>query len=584
MRERPTEKTPTRREALVFRTKAAAFQAERVRRATFIAGPRRHRKGRSLVTGRALAESSTPLWYALSPSERALEAGKVHNLRLAARALDGVEVPAGSTFSFWTQIGRLTRRRGYVDGRELREGCVVPAVGGGICQLSNALFDAADRAGLEIVERHRHSRVVAGSLAEIDRDATVFWNYVDLRFRGADAFRLEVRLTRESLVVRIRGSVLSPAAQSPPDAPERCALRATANRAREHACFRKAALPTVSGSFGRQALVVDDVTPELRAYAADAMHPNDVMALPLDGRALGISAYEWLTTATDVRQAPLVTAWRSLASRRLAAQGAERQRTLLAFDERLARALARALTFDVTHVIVAQTLLPHLWRMGHLGGRTFDVLATRLPLYLLHERLDAARAVHPESKTIGDYRADAALVDDELEALDNARRIVTSHSEIARAFGDRAVKLEWVVPEVGRRHDPGELLAFAGPTAARKGAFEVRELAHALDATVAVSGSLLEGPDFWRDVRYERCLSGGDWLSGAAAVVAPSWVEHRPRKLLDAVARGVPVIASEACGLAGVDGVLEVPTGDVRALRNAVRAVLDSRRPALRTA
>ena len=93
-------------------------------------------------------------------------------------------VPAGETFSFWKQVGRATRRRGFVAGRELREGCLVANIGGGLCQLSNALYEAALAAGFEIVERHAHSRRVPGSRAALQRDATVFWNYVDLRFRA----------------------------------------------------------------------------------------------------------------------------------------------------------------------------------------------------------------------------------------------------------------------------------------------------------------------------------------------------------------------------------------------------------------
>ena len=78
--------------------------------------------------------------------------------------------------------------RGFVKGRELREGCIIPNVGGGLCQVSNALYDAALQAGHEIVERHAHTQVIAGSLAEQGRDATVFWNYVDLRFRSERPF------------------------------------------------------------------------------------------------------------------------------------------------------------------------------------------------------------------------------------------------------------------------------------------------------------------------------------------------------------------------------------------------------------
>src|SRR5688572_28951717 len=104
-----------------------------------------------------IAESKTALFRTEDQRERALELGKVQNLRVACRALDGILIPAGQTFSFWAQVGRCTRARGYVKGRELREGCLVPAIGGGLCQLSNALYDLALRSGCEIVQRHAHT-------------------------------------------------------------------------------------------------------------------------------------------------------------------------------------------------------------------------------------------------------------------------------------------------------------------------------------------------------------------------------------------------------------------------------------------
>jgi vancomycin resistance protein VanW len=140
------------------------------------------------------------------PADRALTAGKIHNLRLAAALIDGVEVPGGALFSLWTHLGPATRRRGFALGRELREGCMVPTIGGGLCQLSNALYAAALDAGFEIIERHAHSRIVPGSEAEAGRDATIFWNYVDLRFRSPHLFRIEVALTDDALVVRLLGT------------------------------------------------------------------------------------------------------------------------------------------------------------------------------------------------------------------------------------------------------------------------------------------------------------------------------------------------------------------------------------------
>src|SRR5690606_35089298 len=107
-----------------------------------------------------LVELRSPLWRDMTPEEFPLTAGKVENLRRAAAAFDGIEVPSGQIFSFWRQLGRTTRAKGFVHGRELREGCLVPALGGGLCQLSGQLYQAALKAGLEIMERHAHSRVL----------------------------------------------------------------------------------------------------------------------------------------------------------------------------------------------------------------------------------------------------------------------------------------------------------------------------------------------------------------------------------------------------------------------------------------
>lgn len=166
----PREPVPTLSGALVFRVKSTLFQCRRHARNVFVSRHARYSHGTALADAEVIGESTTPLWADDDAGERSLQAGKVHNLRLAVRRLDGVEVEAGAVFSFWAHVGRASRRRGYVRGREVREGCLIPNVGGGLCQLSNALYDAALRADFEIVERHAHTRVVPGSLAEVGRD------------------------------------------------------------------------------------------------------------------------------------------------------------------------------------------------------------------------------------------------------------------------------------------------------------------------------------------------------------------------------------------------------------------------------
>ena len=150
-----------------------------------------------------LALDEHPIYTARDPRERELELGKVHNLRIAAAAIDGIVLEPGETFSFWSAAGRPSRLKGYVMGRELRQGCMIPTIGGGICQITNALSRVAHRAGMEIVERHSHTVHPPGFFIDGATDATVFWNYIDFRFRSSARVRIGARLTETTLAVRL---------------------------------------------------------------------------------------------------------------------------------------------------------------------------------------------------------------------------------------------------------------------------------------------------------------------------------------------------------------------------------------------
>lgn len=151
-----------------------------------------------------VAESITPLLTDADPRERPLLLGKMENLRLACERLQGRLLATNEIFSFWKQVGPPWRSRGFVLGREVREGCVVPSIGGGLCQLSGSLLETAAIAGLEVVERHGHTALPDDIAYRPERDATVFWNYVDLRLRSNRPVLLETFVTDEELVVRLR--------------------------------------------------------------------------------------------------------------------------------------------------------------------------------------------------------------------------------------------------------------------------------------------------------------------------------------------------------------------------------------------
>jgi len=566
---RPSLAHPTRLSSLLFEAKAAVFKARRLAR-DVADGPALLGRGRLPFRGHLAGSSRTPLWSDPRAAERVLQWGKVHNLRVAARALDGTVIPAGSVFSFWKQLGRPSRSRGFVDGRMLKEGCLVPSVGGGLCQLSNALYDAALQAGCGIVERHGHSRIVPGSQAASGRDATVAWNYVDLRFRAPRDLVLRVAVERDTLDVMLLAAepngIHSQRLETPPAPGERAESCGTCDRT---TCFRHETVSEMP--MGRTAFLVDANWPEFRAYVARAKKAGDVLGLPLDGARWGLHRYAWDTTDyARVVTSSLVTLARA-AALRFVQQGSRRRPIELWAAKIQARQMARALTPEVTAICVAQSLLPYLWRDGHLGGRKFSVLMTRLPMEVIQARLDAAALVHPERRTLSDFRADPALVAAEAEALAAADAIVTPHAEIAKLFGSRTLRLEWSMPKTFPRAAaavPG-CIAFPGPTLARKGAYELREAARALDLEIVLLGNDLEGAGFWDGIRIRRA-KGPNWLDGVAAVVQPALLEETPRALLTALANGIPVIATKACGLGEGSGVTIVPPSDVAALSEAL--------------
>ena len=559
----------------LFEAKAAAFRIERSARQTLgRQAAIRHARGDRLAAAPVLAHVALPLWPPLrGEKDRALTAGKIHNLRRAIRRLDGIEIPARSLFSFWRQIGRTTEARGFVRGRELREGCLIASIGGGLCQLSNALYEAALAAGFEIVERHAHSRIVAGSRAAFERDATVFWNYVDLRFRSSEPLRIEAALRRGMLEVTLRGGRTQIVCK---DTDLQAEQRLSANdctSCAETACDRHdPERPLPLDVDGPTAWLVDACWPEFSILFAATAHAEDALFVPQRLRESPRHAWPQHVVASE-NCATLVALRRALSLRRAPRQGRALQDMLLRYDEALAERYARKLSYLHTHLVISQNLLPHLWRLGELQGRSFDVLMVRHPMKELQAKLDAARAHYPMSPTLGDFRAPDAIVEAESEALAEARTLLSPHRGVAAADPFRTRHLDWIAPVArGRIAQGGKSILFPASALARKGAYALREALQGLDLDVIVAGRAQEHEgDFWRGVRA-RPLEGAEWPCQLAAVVLPALVEHEPRPLLKALAHGLPVIATEECGLGDVCGLTTVPICDAQALRNVIVA------------
>jgi len=203
---------------------------------------------------------------------------------------------------------------------------------------------------------------------------------------------------------------------------------------------------------------------------------------------------------------------------------------------------------------------------------------TALPMNELQKTLDIAAKRWPESTTLGDFRAEAWLVEAETAALQHAKRIITPHAYIASLFRSRADLLSWKVPESELRpapNNPKPVIVFPASTVGRKGCYELREGIRDLDVKLLTLGPYIESADFWRGFDVER--AGEDWLDLADLVALPAHVEHRPRRLLSAASRGIPVIATPNCGLPESDGVYLTPAGDAKALRQEISQFIESR-------
>ena len=126
------------------------------------------------------------------------------NVSLAARALNGCRIEDGEVFSFNETVGERTEERGYKIAKIISDGRFTDGIGGGVCQLSTTLYNAALLAGLDICERHPHTLAV--SYVERSFDAMVS-SFADLKFindTGGPLF-IETEADGKTLTVNVYG-------------------------------------------------------------------------------------------------------------------------------------------------------------------------------------------------------------------------------------------------------------------------------------------------------------------------------------------------------------------------------------------
>jgi vancomycin resistance protein VanW len=145
-----------------------------------------------LVTAHA-----SPLRRRLGTADPALQDGKIANLRLAVDAMDGLVLRPGEVFSYWHTVGAPSTQRGYRDGLVLGRDGMESGTGGGLCQLANLLYWMALQTPLRVIEHHHHGSDLFPDddrIQPFGSGATVFFNYVDLRFANETDRMLQLRV------------------------------------------------------------------------------------------------------------------------------------------------------------------------------------------------------------------------------------------------------------------------------------------------------------------------------------------------------------------------------------------------------
>jgi vancomycin resistance protein YoaR len=131
---------------------------------------------------------------------------RIHNVQLVAHLVDDKLIAPNEEFSFNKTTGERNAAKGFLVAPVIVNGEVTTGLGGGVCQVSTTVFNAAFEAGVKITARTNHALYI--SHYPQGRDATVDYPDVDLRFVNDTGHWLLLRtfVGSSSLTVSLYGT------------------------------------------------------------------------------------------------------------------------------------------------------------------------------------------------------------------------------------------------------------------------------------------------------------------------------------------------------------------------------------------
>lgn len=151
-----------------------------------------------VLFSKVLAESVTTL--------KSSNANRKNNVALACAALDGMILMPGEQVDYNATLGERTPERGYKKADAYFAGQVVQSYGGGICQVSSALYYCSLLSNLQIDDRSNHGFRVG--YLPLSYDATVSWGGPELKITNNREYPIRIRAVSDdaALTLTITGT------------------------------------------------------------------------------------------------------------------------------------------------------------------------------------------------------------------------------------------------------------------------------------------------------------------------------------------------------------------------------------------
>lgn len=140
-----------------------------------------------------------------------LNTNRIYNIEKCAQIINGLVLDKKDIFSLMKIIGEPSLKKGFKAGPVIINGKLENSSGGGICQVSTTLFNAALLANLTILQKYNHSRDVWGKdrLIDLGRDAAFVYLLKDLKFRNNFNHKVVILLNFAPETMELKCTLLS---------------------------------------------------------------------------------------------------------------------------------------------------------------------------------------------------------------------------------------------------------------------------------------------------------------------------------------------------------------------------------------